>query len=49
MYITEVDTVVEDGDVFFPEFNADEFDITTGESGGDDIIFTRTTYTRKKL
>ena len=49
MYITEVDTVVEDGDVFFPEFNADEFDITTGESGGDDITFTRTTYTRKKL
>jgi dihydrofolate reductase (trimethoprim resistance protein) len=49
MYITEVDTVVEDGDVFFPEFNADEFDITTGESGGDDITFTRMTYTRKKL
>ena len=49
MYITEVNTVVENGDVFFPEFNADEFDIRTGESGGDDITFTRMTYTRKKL
>ena len=27
MYITEVDLVVEDGDVFFPEFDADEFDL----------------------
>ena len=48
MYITEVDTVVEDGDVFFPEFNKDDFDITVGETGGDEIKFTRMTYTRKK-
>ena len=48
MYITEVNTVIEDGDVFFPEFNADDFDITIGETGGDEITFTRTTYTRKK-
>ncbi|MBP5192668.1 MAG: dihydrofolate reductase [Eubacterium sp.] len=48
MYITEVDTVVEDGDVFFPEFNEDDFDVTVGETGGDEIKFTRTTYTRKK-
>ncbi|MBQ5473463.1 MAG: dihydrofolate reductase [Lachnospiraceae bacterium] len=47
MYITEVDTVVEDGDVFFPEFNKDEFDFEIGETGGEDIKFTRTTYTRK--
>ncbi|MBO6165295.1 MAG: dihydrofolate reductase [Eubacterium sp.] len=48
MYITEVDTVVEDGDVFFPEFNADDFEVETGETGGDEIKFTRMTYTRKK-
>ena len=48
MYITEVDMIVDDGDVFFPEFDADEFEITVGESGGDDIQFTRTAYTRKK-
>ncbi|MBR1852588.1 MAG: dihydrofolate reductase [Lachnospiraceae bacterium] len=48
MYITEVDMIVEDGDVFFPEFDADEFEMTVGESGGDDIQFTRTAYTRKK-
>ena len=48
MYITEVKTIVEDGDVFFPDFNADDFDITIGETGGDEIEFTRTTYTRKK-
>ena len=48
MYITEVDTVIEDGDVFFPEFDEAEFDKTIGESGGDEIRFTRTLYTRRK-
>ncbi|MBR3517239.1 MAG: dihydrofolate reductase [Lachnospiraceae bacterium] len=47
MYITEVDTVVEDGDVFFPEFNAEDFDVEIGETGGDEIKYTRTVYTRK--
>ena len=47
MYITEVDTTIEDGDVFFPEFDADEFDVKTGETGGDEIKFTRTIYTRR--
>ena len=47
MYITEVDTVVEDGDVFFPEFNVEDFDVEIGETGGDEIKFTRTVYTRK--
>ena len=46
MYITEVDTVVEDGDVFFPEFDAEAFEKKTGVSGGDEIKFTRTVYTR---
>ena len=48
MFITEVDISIDNGDVLFPEFNADEFDMTIGETGGDDIKYTRTTYTRKK-
>jgi len=47
MYITEVDMIVENGDVFFPEFDADEFDVSIGEVGGDDIKFTRVVYTRR--
>ena len=48
MYITEVDITIDNGDVFFPEFDGDDFDITVGETGGDDIKYTRTIYTRKK-
>ncbi|MBQ8527469.1 MAG: dihydrofolate reductase [Lachnospiraceae bacterium] len=48
MYVTEVDLIVEDGDVFFPEFDADEFDVSIGEVGGEDIKFTRVVYTRKQ-
>ena len=47
MYITEVDTVVEDGDVFFPDFDVNDFDKEVGETGGDEIRFTRTVYTRQ--
>ncbi len=47
MYITEVDTVIEDGDVFFPGFDESEFEKSTGKTGGDEISFTRTVYTRK--
>lgn len=47
MYITEVDMVVEDGDVFFPEFDGSDFDLTIGETEGNDIKYTRTVYTRK--
>ncbi|MDO4757102.1 MAG: dihydrofolate reductase [Parabacteroides sp.] len=49
MYITEIDIVIEDGDVFFPEFNFDEFDLEIGETIGEEIQYTRTIYTRKKL
>ena len=31
MYITEIDIVIENGDVFFPEFDSNEFDIAIGE------------------
>ena len=48
MYITEIDTVIEDGDIFFPEFCADDFDITMGETADGEIKYTRTVYTRKK-
>ena len=49
MYITEVDTLVPDGDVFFPPFDENDFDVTVGETAGDDIKYTRMIYTRKKL
>lgn len=48
MYITEVQTEIEDGDTFFPEFDENDFDIEEGETGGEDIKYIRTTYTRKK-
>ena len=48
MYITEVELVVEDGDVFFPDFDVDEFDVVIGETLGDTIKYTRTIYTRKR-
>lgn len=47
MYITEIDIIIDDGDVFFPEFDAREFDFAIGETSGDDIKYTRTIYTRK--
>lgn len=48
MYITEVDLIVTDGDTYFPEFDANVFDITIGETLGDEIKYTRTVYTRKQ-
>ena len=48
MYITEVQLVVEDGDVFFPDFDADDFEKTVGETSGDKIKYIRVIYTRKK-
>ena len=48
MYITEVNTIIEDGDVFFPEFDENDFEVTTGETGGDEIKFNRKIYRRKK-
>ncbi|MCR5628959.1 MAG: dihydrofolate reductase [Eubacterium sp.] len=48
MYITEVNTIIEDGDVFFSEFDENDFDVTTSETGGDEIKFTRKIYRRKR-
>ena len=47
MYITEVKTYIENGDVFFPDFNKEDFDVEIGENAGDDIEFTRVIYRRK--
>ncbi len=48
MYITEVQLTVDDGDVFFPEFDASAFEVEEGETGGDKIKYKRMIYTRKK-
>lgn len=48
MYSTEIDIEIKDGDVFFPKFNKDDFDIVVSKTEGEDIKFTRTIYTRKK-
>ncbi len=48
MYITEVQLVVEDGDVFFPQFNEADFEKSVGETLGNEIKFTRTVYIRRK-
>ena len=47
MYITEINMIVDGGDVFFPEFDINEFDMITGEKGGDTVKYVRTIYTRK--
>lgn len=47
MYITEVDMNIEDGDVFFPEFDVNDFDLIIGETFGENTKYTRTTYIRK--
>ena len=48
MYITEIDIEVSNGDVFFPQFNIDNFELSIGETFGNDIKYTRTLYTRKR-
>lgn len=47
MYITEVDTYIENGDTFFPYFNEDDFDVSCGDYLGDEIKYRRMIYTRK--
>lgn len=47
IYLTEVDLTVEDGDTFFPDFDRSAFECTIGETLGDTVKYTRTTYTRR--
>ena len=44
MYITEINMEIENGDVFFPEFNEDEFDKELIE---EEELFNRYIYTKK--
>ena len=44
MYITEVNLNIENGDVFFPDFDEDEFDIKNLEETKN---YKRLIYTRK--
>ena len=48
MYITEIKIEVENGNVFFPDFDKNDFEIKTGETSGDTIKYTRMIYTRRK-
>ena len=45
MYITEINLNIENGDVFFPKFNEEEFSLTYGEENSE---FKRLIYKRKK-
>ncbi len=45
MYITEINLTIENGDVLFPFFNEDDFNITFGEETKE---YKRLIYTRKK-
>lgn len=47
MYITEIEAEI-DGDTFFPEFDAAQFDKTIDEEVEGDIPYRYVTYTRKK-
>jgi len=47
MYVTEVDTVIENGDTFFPQFDESEFEKRTEQSFSGGIDYTYVTYTRK--
>ena len=46
MYITEINLTVENGDIFFPKFNEEDFDITRAEKTSE---YKRLIYTRKKV
>ena len=47
LYITEIDLTIEDGDTFFPYFDKALYEITIGESEGNDIKYKRTIYKRR--
>jgi len=47
MYITEIQINIENGDVFFPEFDKSEFDFSAGETAGNNIKYIRTIYKRR--
>lgn len=48
MYITEIDLVIENGDVFFPTFQEEDFNVQLLEENHDTIPYKRLVYSRKK-
>ncbi len=47
MYITEIDLNIENGTVFFPNFNENDFDKELIEENNDSINYKRYVYTRR--
>ena len=48
MFITEVDLEIIDGDVFFPYFNENDFNVSSSDILGNEIKYKRLVYTKKK-
>ena len=48
MYITEIDLFIENGDVFFPTFQEEDFNVQLLEENHDTIPYKRLVYSRKK-
>ena len=48
MYITEIDLVIENGDVFFPIFQKEDFNVQLLEENHESIPYKRLVYSRKK-
>ena len=48
MYITEIDLVIENGDVFFPIFQEEDFNVQLLEENYESIPYKRLVYSRKK-
>ncbi|MCQ2416538.1 MAG: dihydrofolate reductase [Oscillospiraceae bacterium] len=47
IYLTEIHTIIPDGDTFFPAFRIMDFEKEILEEGGEEIRYTRTVYHRK--
>ena len=48
MYLTEIDLFIENGDVFFPIFQEEDFNVQLLEENHDTIPYKRLVYSRKK-
>ena len=48
MYLTEIDLFIENGDVFFPTFQEEDFNVQLLEENHDTIPYKRLVYSRKK-
>ena len=48
MYLTEIDLFIENGDVFFPIFQEEDFNVQLLEENHESIPYKRLVYSRKK-